>query len=370
MNKIATIIFWCTVGIVLLWFLPWLYALMTPSASNDPFYGYSPVSNAWVGSTDDIKKADRDSLLPQLYYRQLLADDRLPDSLKGKELSAHNLRTHEVIFTISPRDIVSRKPEVWLMMESMPRTVDLEDPKEVFRFTEDGRMEFVDIATNTVNPSRSKRFTETMHARGFAFPAKYLSANVTSRKAYDEGYLMVDAEGKVFHVKQQAGRPYVAAVKLPDNVRAKYAFIWEQPDRDLLGMIVDETNRPWIIEHDGYRTIPFPEAAGTFDPETESGTVMGNLFNLTCRFTSKDGARWVALDADDHSLLDTLTYVRPRTRAAEVADYLFPVVLNYTSTTDSLAYPRLERWSAKALPLWILIAALVGVLVWRRRKAA
>lgn len=367
MNKFAKIIFWCTVGITLLWFLPWIYALCTPSATDDPFYGFSPVSNDWV-SSKDTNKSLRDSLLPQLYYRQLLADDRLPDSLCGKELSAHNLRTHEVVFTVAPREIVARKPRVWMMMESMPKTVDLEDPKEVFRFTDDGRMEFVDIATNAINPSRSKRFTETLRARGFAFPAKYLSANVTSRKAYDEGYLMVDADGKVFHVKQQVGRPYVAAVKLPDSVRARYAFIWEQPDCDLLGMIVDESDRPWIIEHDGYRAIPFPDGAGTFDPEAESATVMGNLFNLTCRFSTSEGSRWVAIDADDYRLLDTLTYRRPRPRAAEVADYLFPVVLNYTSTTDSLAYPRLERVSAKALPLWLLIAAAVGFLVWRRRK--
>lgn len=89
------------------------------------------------------------------------------------------------------------------MMESLPERVDLEDPKEAFRISADG-IEFIDIATNKVNANRSARFTKAMKARGFQFPGKEFSANVTSRKQYDEGYMMIDSEGKAFHVKQQA----------------------------------------------------------------------------------------------------------------------------------------------------------------------
>lgn len=367
MKYLSKTIFCIVLAAVLCWFLPWLYALMTPAPSNDPFYGFSPVSGEWVNGREMRDKALRDSLLPQIYYRDLLAKDRLQDSLNGKAMSAHSFKTHEIFFVNSPRDVVKRLPAVWLMMESMPDGVDLEDPKEIFRFTEDGRMEFVDIASNTVNPARTRRFTETLRARGFSFPATNLSANITSRKAYDEGYLMVDSEGKVFHVKQQGGRPYVAAVNLPDSVKASRVFIWEEMDRSLLGMAIDTANRPWLIQRDGYQAIPFPEGI-TVDLAREAIMVMGNLFNLTCRFTSQDGARWYALDADTYKLLGSLDYRRPRTTASEIADYIFPFTLSFTSSYDSLAYPRIGRFSAKALPLWIAVAAVCLIIGYRRKS--
>ena len=45
--------------------------------------------------------------------------------------------------------------------------------------------------------------------KGFAFPACYASGNPTTRKDYDEGYLVLDANHKLFHLKCTKGRPYV-----------------------------------------------------------------------------------------------------------------------------------------------------------------
>ena len=186
---------------------------------------FSPLSGKWVVSRTALNEkpvyveaeplssidysaagltaAERDSLVPQLYYRQLSAHEKLPDSINGKEMSMHSLRTHEAFFNSSLRDLLKRTSGIRLMMESLPERVDLEDPKEAFRTTADG-IEFIDIATNKVNANRSARFTKAMKARGFQFPGKEFSANVTSRKQYDEGYMMIDSEGKAFHVKQQA----------------------------------------------------------------------------------------------------------------------------------------------------------------------
>ena len=104
------------------------------------------------------------------------------------------------------------------------------------------------------------------------------------------------------------------------------------------------------------------------DPAREAIMVMGNLFNLTCRFTSQDGARWYALDADTYKLLGSLDYRRPRTAASEIADYIFPFTLSFTSSYDSLAYPRIGRFSAKALPLWIAVAAVCLIIGYRRKS--
>ncbi len=389
MKTFSKIVLYVVTVAVLAWFLPWIYALAFPAPSGEPFCSFSPVNNRWVvsrsvpgekpvimvfdsihagGETSGrvISRAERDSLVPQLFYKELLAHDRLPDSIAGKAVSAHELRTHELMMNTSPRDIVKRQPGVWMMMESMPERVELSDADQVFRFTDSG-IEFVDMATNSVNPSRSKRFTETMVKRGFAFPARDLSANVTSRKQYDEGYLMIDSNGKLFHVKQQAGRPYVASIPMPEGAEASKAFITEEMNRNVLGFVTDTDNNIYLIERDGYAVMPLP--VGKVDPRKENILAMGNLFNTTLRFSGNGTSRWRAVErtGDGYRLLGSYDFTAPRSTAAKVADYIFPFTLTYVSNTDSLAYPRLGRWSWHALTLNALLS-IVLFLTWKRRR--
>lgn len=387
MKKLSQIILYAVAIAVLAWFLPWVYALMFPTPSGEPFCSFSPVSNQWVVSRVapgekptimlydsiadnrstgvEITREERDSLVPQLFYKELLAHDNLPDTIAGLEVNAQELRTHELNLNTTARDLVKRNPGVWMMMESMPERVELSDADQVFRFTADNRIEFVDMATNTVNQSRSKRFTETLTNRGFSFPGRELSANVTSRKQYDEGYLMIDNAGKLFHVKQQAGRPYVAAIKMPNDVKAAHVFITEEMNRAILGFVTDIDNNIYLIERDGYAVYHLP--IGTVDPTKENILVMGNMFNIAFRFSSDSASHWraVARDNNGYKCLGSYDFTRERTTAARVADYIFPFTLSYTSNYDSLAYPRIARWSWQALALNILLM-LVLVAAYRR----
>lgn len=393
MSNFSKIILFFVSIAVLSWFLPWLYALLTPSPAGEPFCSLSPVNGQWIVSRsapgekpviklcapfasseemengETITVAVRDSLAPQLYYRQLVAHDKLPDTIAGKETTVHSLRSRELFFNGSPRDVNKRNPGMWLMMESMPPRVDLSDPEEAFRFTADG-IEFVKIADNSVNATRSRRFTDAMKSRGFSFPATDLSANVSSKKAYDEGYLMIDSEGKLFHVKQRGGRPFVASVTMPDGAKADKAFIWEESDKSLLGMVVDTEGQPYVIMADGHVARPLPEEAGKVNPRKESIMAMGNLFNLTFRFTGPDGTRWRSFDADSLTLAGALDFPRVRPVAVEIARYIFPYTLAFTSAYDSLAYPRISNFSLKALPLNVLLALILLFTGIRRKDSA
>ena len=382
MKRFSKIILYIVAIGVLSWFLPWLYALCFPTPSSEPFCSFSPVSSKWVVTQSspgqkpiileldsikadgsyaghDITREQRDSLVPQLFYKELMAHDRLPDTIGGKAVDIHQLRTHELMFNQSPRDLVKRQAGVWMMMESMPTRVELSDPDQVFRFTDGGGIEFVDMATNSVNPSRSRRFTEAMRSHGFAFPAVDLSANVTSRKQYDEGYLMIDSEGKPYHVKQQAGRPYVARIRMPDGRKASKVMIIEETDRNILGLVADTDGNLYFIEREGYTVMPLP--VGKVDPRGESILAMGNLFNTTFRFSGNGQSRWRAIERtpEGYTLIGSFDRSAPRTDASVVADYIFPYTLSFVSTSDSLAYPRISRVSYKALWLNLALALLL-----------
>ncbi|MCM1504819.1 MAG: DUF4857 domain-containing protein [Muribaculum sp.] len=364
---------------VLSWFLPWLYSLILPETSYDPFVAYSPVSDTFiiterVGDGDHriydldsagvstgavYTKENRDSLLPQIYFSQLIARQQLPDSMNGKELSMKEFRRNQWVFNSSPRDINKRKASVYMIMESMPVRFELEDPKEVFRLN--GQVEFVDMATNTVNQRRSNRFTQMFNDKGFKYPVRDLSANVTTRKAYDEGYLMADAEGSLYHVKMQAGRPYMTKVDAPDSVKVAHVYMMENSDRTHLGLVTDENNNLYALEHDDYKLVQLP--VGKFDPTKEQLTVMKNMFNWVVKVSCEEYSRWTAFDSDDYHLLGNYAVSHAKTPFQVIAEYIFPFELSFTSYSDSYAYPRIESVSWKAIWLNLLLSVLVVVIL-------
>ena len=367
--------------IVLSWFLPWLYFIIFPQGGSDPFVAYSPVTDTFIiseaGGGDiyavghdgrrlapDITKEERDSLLPQIYFTQLVSQERLPDSVAGHSVSIPELKHAQWVFTSIPHDINKVPAQVYMIMESMPARVDLEDPKEVFRLN--GKVEFIDIQSNTVNPTRSARFTDLFAQRGFEYPVKALNANITTRKPYDEGYLMADSKGDIFHVKMQAGRPYMVRVSKPDSVVAEHLFILENTDTRQLGLITDTAHNLYVLEHEGYRLIPLP--VGKVNPATDRIAIVKNLFNWVIRISTPEATRWEAIDSDTYRHLASYSEPYATSKAETIAGYIFPFEISFSSVMDSLAFPRIEFFGWNFIFLNILLAALMPVLLRRRQR--
>lgn len=381
MKKISLVVLYFFAAVALAWFLPWLYALLTPENSPEPFAAWSPVGDCWILSQNDVdrntfiwaidgsgdtiavySKNQRDSMLPQLYYKDLMARSSLADTIAGMEVTVPALRHREFVFSSNPREVNKPSAGVWMMMESMPLRADLEDPTEVF--TMNGSMEFIDMATNEVNVSRSRRFTDALRSAGFTWPMTSCSANITSRKQRDDGYLMSDVRGAVFHVSQKGGRPYVAKVNFPDSLTVTNVFIFENTDPSILGMAVDSENRPWFILREGYRAVPLEVDA--IDPTADRINVMGNMFNIVFRVSSDGSTRWTAISSDDFSLLGTYSYNREKSRTSRISRFIFPFRLNFNSASDSYVYPRLSGWSLDALWLNVILSVIIAIVMRRR----
>lgn len=380
--KIAFNIFLISLCItVLAWVIPWLYSLVFPAATNDPFVAFSPISESFIVSTTDERenaiseydsngnntgrkftREERDSLLPHIYYTQLVARDKLPDSLCNKEITIPNFKHSQWVFNSIPHDINKVSAEIYLLMESMPSRIELEDPKEAFRLNE--KMEIIDIATNTVNTKRSSAFTNILKERGFAYPAKHLSANITTRKPYDEGYLIIDNENQIYHVKMQAGQPYVVKINQAAGMKANYVFILENTDTRHLGLVTDTENNLYVLERDGYRLKKLD--VGKISPEYNKLTIIKNLFNWIVKISDSDGARWIALNSDDYSRLGSFENKYRKSTSQAVASYIFPFELTFTSTSDCFAKPRIMFNSWLFIGLNIILTIIV-ILIYRHR---
>ncbi len=370
---------------VLAWFLPWIAQFAFPSASSSALVSYSPLCNRFIVSESDkehgqtiyeierqgkqgkkLSKTERDSLLPQIYYTVLSGKDLLPDSVCGKAISPKILKENSWVFMMNPRDVNKVAADVSLIMESMPARLELEDPTVVFRMTSDG-MEFVDMATNQVLEKRSNRFTNMMKESGFAFPAIAMNANITARKPYDEGYLMVDSDHRLFHVKMQVGRPYVRRVSSADSVCVEKVFVTENPDRRFLGIVTDDKHQAYMLESSTYilHKLPFK-----WNPEKERMLIMANLFNWVASVKRADNTDYYAIDNQTLSLLDSYRVENKPTGYERAASYIFPFSLSLTSSNDQYVYPRIafNGWQF----IWLhAVLVLIALWHWRgsRRKA-
>lgn len=353
------------------WLLPWGYRFVSSSPVSFPFTLYSSIVHDFVWSANENSKTiytdagghiysekQFDSILPTFFYRQLMADGRLPDSIEGVAVDISKLNRERFLFHHRPTDINAVKPPLYFLLEAMPGRVDLQMPEDVFRMTD--RMEFVRMESNTVEEERSSRFTKALLDKGFQFPARYVIGNPTTRKEYDEGYFMTDKNDRLFHVKRLRDRPYVRDAGIPAGVKPAYIFPTEYPGRHSYCFLTDTAGCFYVLTAKDYRLVRLP--VGRFAPEKESMTIFGNAFYWTIKIAGDQGVRLYAINARDYSLADSLNQPLAGQKSDRIAACLFPFELSFTAYGDKWVYPRVGSISVWALLLNFVLAIGYAVI--------
>ena len=344
MKRIATILLYITVALLIAWQIPWWYNYLRADASREPFTIYSQLLGDFIVTGHDegaityrsgkgmqYSREEVDSLLPTFYYRQLLTDGRLPDTLYGEAVTPQLIQRGAVTFRCSPRTLSAPAVALSPLLESASRRVKLEMPEDLFRIT-DQAIEFVDMQSNQLDKAKSANYTKLFQEKGFAFPAQRVAGNATAQKEYDNGYLLIDQQGKLFHLKQMAGKPYLRAIDLPEGVEAAEAFVWELPSRRHIGLVSTRDHQLYLIEREGYR--PCRLEIPSWDPLREDLTIIGNdLDSYTLKVSTADATSYYALDATSYTLLSSLQVDHPE-RAMPG--------LHFTSRLDGWVKPRLD----------------------------
>lgn len=333
-----------TILLTLGWQLPWCYAFLHTQSSKHPFTLYSYLIDDFLSmgysEGNGVIRRDQtgncytqeqtDSLLPMFYVRQLMADGRFPDSIQGTPVTPREIQRSNFNFRVTASDINRPIIPLYPLLESMSGRIDLQMPDDVFRITSQG-IEFVTMENNTVNTEKSKLFTETMKKKGFVFPNKYIAGNPTTQKEYDEGYLILDATGQLYHLKQTKGRPFVRFIQLPANMKLQYLFITEFSDRKTLGYLVDENHRFYILNTENYEIIS--TQIDNYNPETDNLTIFGNRFDWTICISTRAYEHYYALKTADYSLIKSISFPA-----------MSPQIpgLHFTSSQDKYVKPRIQ----------------------------
>lgn len=345
MIRFSKIFLTLTILLLLLWQLPWCYAFFA-SKSNEkaPFSLYSRLSGDFISMVQSqdgkgIKRVDTrgneysqeevDSLLPFFYMRQLMSEERFPDTICDVAVTPREAQMSNFSFRSNPADINSPKAPLYPLLESLSGRVELTMPNDVFRITKQG-IEFIVRETNEIDESKSRTFTEAMKKKGFVFPQRAIAGNPTTRKEYDEGYLLLDAEGKLFNLKRVRNRPYVRAIKLPEGVEMKHLYVTENKDKKTLGYLTDVAHHFYVLNAGSYDVIQ--TGIPSFDPEEESMSIFGNMLDWTICIKSPQATRYYAIDAKSYQLIKEVTF-ESQSGSRQL--------LHFTSYRDNEVRPRL-----------------------------
>ena len=170
-----------------------------------------------------------------------------------------------------------------------------------------------------------------MSKKGFRFPATKIAGNPTVKKEYDEGYLLLDADRRPFHLKQVKGRPYVRAITLPEGLALNHLYLTEFRSKKTLAFMTDVNNALYVLNNRTYGIVK--TGVAMFNPETDALTGIGNMFHSTVRATTPASDNYYALNADDYSLI----------KALENKSNIHSMPgITFTSYTDKYVMPRFE----------------------------
>ena len=355
MKRITLISKICIVATLVLlgsWVIPWALNLLLTISYNDSFTLYSPVKKDFIMRIDqdadknthkDTKgnlynQNEADALMPFFYSRQLMADGRWPEQIGGRAYAFRDAQLGTFFFQHAASDINKPLIGLYQMLESRSGRVNLESPSDVFRFTDNG-MEFIDIASNQLLEDKSAKFTKVLNDKGFVFPAKTLHGVPSIKKDYDEGYLVLDNENKLFHVKQLGGRPYVKAIPVPEGLELQQLFITEFKDKYTLGFATCQNDKLHVITRSDYQFHSI-DVEG-FDAKAASLFVMGTPLYWTVAVTNDDGKTYYAVDSKTFKIIDRYVVPEPEHNFVYKAKmFLMSWALHFTSGNDGFVKPR------------------------------
>ncbi len=375
MKKITYLLIFVST-LLLSWLLPWAYSLNKSKRINYPFVIYSSINHSfYYPLSKDSKRTYLDAKgkeytenefhksLPLFYYRQLVKDDCLPDSINGIAVSPKLIYTTNFYFRYRPSYKYSPKIKLYTLFESMSRKVDLEMPGDMFRFTD--KIEFINPKTNKVKVEKSNLFMNAFNKRGFVPPAKMVNGNSNLKKPYDQGYFIVDSKNQIFHLKMVNGKPFVKNTNISTSINPKYISVTEFPNKKTYAFLFSEDNHLYAISTNNYQLIKIPTPS--FSPKKDELFIFGNMFYWNVKVTSKTGMKAYAIETKTFQKVDSISFPNPNlTQKSYFKELAFPFTLSFKSKNYNYIKPHIE-WGNKLFLIISFLLSGIYLLLYRKK---
>jgi hypothetical protein len=281
--------------------LPSLYWTIFEKVPRSPNLFYSCIKDDFIVVDGSIRKSpagkeytsdEYEQALPFMFYRQLMADGTMPDTIKGVKMETPSIARASSFYRYTPKRTDAPVPTLWPMLESQSGKVNLAMPEDYFRIEK--RMEFIVAKTNEINEEKSMLFTDALTSEGFVFPANIIAGLPTTRKSVDEGYFITDAAGSLFHVKMVKGEPYVVRIETPEKLDIVYIEAVDLRSREYYCYVFTGNQGIFVVMDEVYDLQRLP--VDGFNPSIHTFRLSADLFNKCITILGENWYEAIAVD--------------------------------------------------------------------------
>ena len=378
MEKVSRYILVFVAILTLAILLPKLYWIAFGKPIRKPFILYSCINNDFMIHRVDVKtwqdtkgtRYTRDQYeqkLPMMFFKQLLTVGSMPDSINGIELEMKAIARSKSFFRLKMNEVDAPAPPLYPMFESQSGRAMFEWPEDFFRIT--WRVDFIHAETNQIEEEKSQMFSAALYHNGFSFPAKKIAGLSTPRKSCDEGYLIVDSNDQLFHLKMITGKPYVKKVDVPEGLKFSHISCVDFKNKDFYAFLFSDKDEIYILTQGDYRLIKWPVEG--FELSKCDLKIYGDLFNYTVVIEAEDHIKAIAL-SPDYQLINTYTEswkTKEQRTEGKIFTSIFPFQISMTSENSKFVRFYFEPSGGFN---WMFFNSLLLVIqfVWLYRRRA
>lgn len=233
--------------------------------------------------------------LPFMYFRNLVTDGTMPDSINGIKMDPHEINMTNLNVKLFPYNMDEPDYGLYPLFESNNGINSPTLPDDYFRFTTYG-IEFIDSETNQLMGDKSNKYTKALLRKYFSFPPKIVAGNTSVRKSVDEGYFIVDAQDHLFNLKMTNGEPDVTVIRLPRGFYIKHIECVEVRSGEFLAIIIAQDNKINLLMSAGYFPQELP--VSNYNPKTDLLRINGDMFHKTIVVSGPSYTNVTAINRD------------------------------------------------------------------------
>lgn len=363
--------------LLLCWIVPETIQTAMEKKEHYPFTYFSSIREEFC-STEHLSKEEMvrkdesnnhyteeqfDSIMPLFYYRQMLSTGRMPDSIHGYPITMRSIRQDGFYLRYNPKDIDTPEIPLYPLLEAYTGRVKLEMSDDLFRIK--NGIEFIDVESNKVNEDKSDYFAQALKKKGITFPVSHCYGNPTTRKPYDEGYFILDAQNHLFHMKMVNSKPFIREVKEARDIQIVHFMMYEIGNRNFYGFLFDNQNQVYLITTDKYKLQKLPFKV---DTQKEQMLIMANPLYWTVQITNDQGRDYYAVDSHDLKIVRTMHRQRSEDTWDKYHQYVFPLRIHFEAYNSAYRYPRFYFGNIWSIALCAFILVLFIAIDIKRRK--
>ncbi len=365
---------------ILSFWIPKTYKGVVKDNSLASYVFYSPTQKRFIykqhfGNHNFIFGDSKDNIftrkefeegLPFTYWRNLETQNKLPIVVDGREFHKKEIKAARQSFKIEPTDLFDHKKqiEIYPLFNPSSKKGMIAFPEMMFSLKD--RFTVYQSEPNGIDETLSIRYTKLLQDKGFTFPAKIIAGKTTNIKPLDEGYFIVDAKDKLFHMKKYDDTLYLNEVSLDKKIKIRHIKISESRKKEFYGSLLGEDNSLYLITYDNYKLVKLPLKG--YNPDIMTLQIFADPISKTIRYQDDKQIHAIGIDKE-YNLLDTFTVSIPQINPLykNIFEYIFPFYIEQDIYKSFESY-RIMIGSYKAYIISALLALLYIAFLYFRKK--